>query len=225
LQDTERKRRINTIASIDHLHVDIDVRGLFATTKEQIVERVKKMPLPLQLIDSGGGIHVKARLKEPICVGTREYDRACDLRTELMHILCGDSAVNHSAALMRIPGTTNFKYGEPILCRELEPGAPVDLVDIETMADMYQQPIFTRKIGKANGKKNGHEPDILRAARETRDGSLDIEAALENMEFEGGRGRLQQHSMARCGSDAQPRHCNRCRRPNGVGGVKEGSGK
>jgi hypothetical protein len=26
---------------------------------------------------------------------------------------------------------------------------------------MYQQPIFTRKIGKANGKKNGHEPDML----------------------------------------------------------------
>ena len=123
-------------------------------------------------------MHWFADLKESVEAGTPEYDRACALRTQLTYILASDTAVDHSAALMRVPGTHNYKCTPPALCQVIEPGAPTDLTDIEAFLDLYQRPLFEKKA-----RANGHDvppPDSGPRA------PLDVSGALASMRFEGG---------------------------------------
>jgi hypothetical protein len=106
-------------------------------------ERVLALPLPFEVRETGGGLHVLANLKETYENGTEHYRRAEDLRSQLTHLLCGDPAPNHSAALMRCVGTHNSKYkGEPFEVRVTRAGEPVDLTDIEALLDLYNEPLF-----------------------------------------------------------------------------------
>jgi hypothetical protein len=106
-----------------------------------------ELPLPFEVRESGGGLHVLANLKEAYENGTEHFRRAEELRTGLMTLMGGDPAPNHSAALLRVVGSHNSKYGEPFEVSVTRAGEPVDIVDVEAFLDLYAEPLFELKEG------------------------------------------------------------------------------
>ena len=103
-------RRIETVAAIVYLWVDIDFKDI-AETPEAILDRLLQLPLqPTEVRNSGNGLHLIWELKEPIDADDAEgFGRACELLKRLAKCLSGDPAVAHPAALLRVPGTHNSK--------------------------------------------------------------------------------------------------------------------
>jgi hypothetical protein len=157
LQPNAQRRSRETVAELNVLHVDIDLRMLTAPP-EAVRDRLLELSasLPFEIRNSGGGFHVLAELKEPVRVGTREFNRATAARGALTRMLCGDPAPNHEAALLRRVGTHNTKYGEPRLCDVEKSGAPVDLTDVEAFVDLYSDKPQFEWAPKLNGR--AHEP-------------------------------------------------------------------
>jgi hypothetical protein len=129
LVDGASRRCLETVKALSFLHVDIDLRSLEADA-DTVLAKLKSLPCPLEIRDSGGGYHVIAHLKEPVEAGTDEFMRANRLRTRLRQVLAGDPMPDHAAALLRRPGTQNFKYGKPRLCRVIQAGTPIDLTEV-----------------------------------------------------------------------------------------------
>src|SRR5262245_48825753 len=100
LKEGARRRAIETIDRLDQVHIDIDPRTL-STPKAEILQKLQQLPLRLEIRDSGGGFHVIAPLKEPAAKGTPEFRQINEIRARLTHVLCGDPAPNHAAALLR----------------------------------------------------------------------------------------------------------------------------
>ena len=113
--------------------VDIDFKRL-STPPDEVRTEVRSLPLPFEIRESGGGLHVLANLKEAYENGTEHYQRAEALRTQLTELLCGDPAPNHSAAILRVVGSHNSKYGEPVEVRVVAAGEAVDLTDVDHTA-------------------------------------------------------------------------------------------
>jgi hypothetical protein len=146
LKDTATRRCKDEVAEIVLLHVDIDFKRL-ATPPDEVRKKILELPLPFEARDSGGGVHVVANLKEAYENGTEHFRRAEELRTQMMTLLCGDPAPNHSAALLRVVGTHNTKYGDPVEVSVIRAGEPVDLTDVEAFLELYPQPLFEVKEG------------------------------------------------------------------------------
>src|SRR5262249_46249638 len=89
LRDGARKRSRETVAWLDHIHIDIDPRTL-ATPKAEILHELRQLPLQLEIRDTGGGFHVIAMVKEPVAAGTPEFEQLTRVRTRLTYVLCGD---------------------------------------------------------------------------------------------------------------------------------------
>jgi hypothetical protein len=136
LKDTAPRRGKDEVAEIVLLHADVDYKRL-VTPPNEIRETILSLPLPVEVRDSGGGLHVIAHLKENYESGSEHFRRAEQLRTRLTGLLCADPAPNHSAALLRVVGTHNYKYGEPREVRVLQHGERLDLVEIEEFLDTH----------------------------------------------------------------------------------------
>jgi hypothetical protein len=137
-------RRMPNLESISLIHIDIDLKDLAAAPGE-VRSRLDALPPPFELRDSGGGFHVLVNLKTAATAGTLEVDRVAELRKQMTTTLSGDRAPCHHVALLRRPGTTNFKYDPPRPCRILRPGAPVDLDEAGSLIDaLGVNPYFGR---------------------------------------------------------------------------------
>jgi RecA-family ATPase len=175
LKSDARRRALDTVAALEFIHVDVDLRML-ATSRDIVLEMLLEMPLSLEIRDSGGGFHVIALLKEPVESGTDEFEHVNDLRTKLTRLLCGDPAPNHAAALLRRVGTHNSKYGDSRECCVVRAGRPVDVTEVEALVELYAEPLFELKP-----KTNGHAA----AADGAPAGLVDVDARLAAMRFEG----------------------------------------
>jgi hypothetical protein len=144
LRDDAGARGNAQVAAIVALHVDIDFKRL-GTPADEVRAKVSSLPLPFEIRESGGGLHVLANLREGYENGTDHYRRAETLRTQLTELLCGDPAPDHSAALLRVVGSHNSKYGEPVEVRVVATGKAVDLTDVEAFLDLYARPLFEVK--------------------------------------------------------------------------------
>jgi RecA-family ATPase len=145
LRATATRRCREEVACIVTLHVDIDFKRL-CTPPDEVRAKVRSLPLPFEIRESGGGLHVLANLKEAYENGTEHYQRAEVLRTQLTELLCGDPAPNHSAAILRVVGSHNSKYGEPVEVECVVGGELVDLTDIEAFLELYAaRPLFEVK--------------------------------------------------------------------------------
>jgi AAA domain len=179
LQQGARRRSLETVAALVLLHSDIDLRTLQEPYGE-VLQRLQRLPLPLEIRDSGGGFHPVLHLKEEVTPGTAEFERCNAARSRLNHVLCADPAPNHAAALLRRLGTHNFKYnGEPRPCRVIQSGRPVDITEVEELLDLLgDKPLFTPLPRQTNGHDRAEGPP--RSA-----GPIDVEARLAAMTFKG----------------------------------------
>ena len=151
------RRSLETVNELPQIHSDVDLRSL-ATPGGQVLNKLQNLPLPLELRDSGGGYHVVARLKEPVRAGTPEFDQVNRLRKELTRLLCGDPAPDHAAALLRVVGSHNSKYGEPRLCQVIRPGEPIDITEIEELINLLaDRPLFEPLPKVTKVTTNGHD--------------------------------------------------------------------
>jgi RecA-family ATPase len=184
LRDNARSRCLETVGEIWRLTVDIDFKAI-EETPEEVDRRLQGLPEPpTEVRDSGYGRHVDWVLKEPIPRDSGDYDRAVDLLKRLTESLCGDPAVAHPAALLRMPGTHNSKRENPgPVCRTLWcTGSGSDLGDIEEMLDLLQDASqLTRKPRSSGNTAPNDGP---------RDGPVDVEHELANMEYGPGLNRL-----------------------------------
>lgn len=144
LRDDATRRCKESVAAIVTLHVDVDFKRL-VETPQAVEDRIRALPFPFEIRRSGGGLHVLANLKEPCENGGDHYRRAEDLRTQLVTLLAGDPAPNHSAALLRVVGSHNTKYGEPREVEVIQSGDPVDLTEVEELLNSYTLPLFETK--------------------------------------------------------------------------------
>lgn len=106
-------RNLETVSETPILWADIDYKNV-VETPEEILKRVRKLPLPPSRIHAtGNGLHLIWELTEPY-----KGDPGPTLR-RLADVLSGDRAVCHAAALLRMPGTHNSKDGAWKLVRVL----------------------------------------------------------------------------------------------------------
>jgi RecA-family ATPase len=145
-------RSKSNIHELPGLHVDVDFRQLAlgpdinptaAVTKALI--RSRWAPAPLVL--TGGGMHGYWRTPEPI--GANDFEQAEAVMKALARHFGGDPSVAEVSRLMRLPGTENWKYGEPRRCLvSLHGEARLDIWDEEVGAG---EPIF-EQIAAGGGR-------------------------------------------------------------------------
>jgi len=181
LQEGARRRALETISHLDHVHVDIDPRTL-RETSEEVLRKLRQLPVQFEIRNSGGGFHVVAPLKEPVAKGTPEFERINQVRTRLTQALCGDPAPNHAAALLRMLGSHNGKYGgERRPVHVVQEGTAVDVLELEELADLLDGTQLFTPLPKANGHdRAASEP---RTAMEHR--PVDVGERLAAMAYEG----------------------------------------
>ena len=179
LQDGARSRCKDTVADLDQVVVDLDLKNI-TQRRDAVLQCVKGLVLPpSEIRDSGFGLHLIWHLKEPV----EDDDGLAQAETtmkRLAELLAGDLKPTHRAALLRHPGSDNTKGREPRPCRTIEAGgAAYDISEFDDMFDLYtDRPLLTRKAEAAKG--NGHDRNSEQELR-TSEGQLDVEAALAAM--------------------------------------------
>ena len=178
LQDGARSRRKDTVADLDQVVADLDLKNI-TQRRDAVLQCVKGLVLPpSEIRDSGFGLHLIWHLKEPV----EDDDGLAQAETtmkRLAELLAGDLKPTHRAALLRHPGSDNTKGREPRPCRTIEAGgAAYDISEFDDMFDLYaDRPLLTRKAEAAKG--NGHDRNSEQ--ERTSEGRLDVEAALAAM--------------------------------------------
>lgn len=102
------------IEAINCVYADFDLKD-FENSKGLIAEHIKRLkPPPSVVIDSGGGYHCYWLLEEPFVLSTElKMEIASDIQKNWVVYVGGDLAVHDLARVMRVPGTYNYKYGNP----------------------------------------------------------------------------------------------------------------
>jgi hypothetical protein len=113
--------------------------------------------------------------------GTPEFDQVTKLRKELTRLLCGDPMPDHAAALLRVVGSHNSKYGEPRLCQVIRPGEPIDITEIEELVDL----LANRPLFEPRPKTNGHGHAEGNPQFVSDSGPIDVDERLAAMRFKG----------------------------------------
>jgi hypothetical protein len=173
LKDIATRRSKDDIEAIVSLHFDLDFKRI-ADAPEKVCEKLLALPLPFEIVETGGGIHLYLELKEAYENGTEHFRRAEELRTLVTERLCCDPAPNHSAALMRVVGTHNSKYDPPAEVQVIRAGMPVDLTDVEAFLDLFPGPLFTVKEEYTTAPDNVVTLDVSYSP-------IDYEAVLADM--------------------------------------------
>ncbi|MGI9492219.1 MAG: hypothetical protein ACR2QF_07465, partial [Geminicoccaceae bacterium] len=90
------------------------------------IHEMQSCPMPPSaIVESGGGIHAYWVLSEPydvtdVCLGRHRDHPIMRVLTALKRVFNGDPQVVDIARVMRLPGTTNSKRDEHIVCHVLE---------------------------------------------------------------------------------------------------------
>jgi hypothetical protein len=183
------KRNKENAAEVCFLHADIDFKDV-KQTPDSILKGLKGLPLPPSLIvSSGHGYHVYWCFKEAITInvvdGAETVERI-EAALKLLCDLCGaDMMVTQVAALMRVPGTHNSKFGEWTEVTVVESNdRRYDLDDIETM--LYEcSPIVLRILTPP--RTAGEDNPYLAAAKALGfKPPIDVEKRLAAMIYMGG---------------------------------------
>ena len=179
LQDGTRSRSKATVAELDKVVCDLDLKHI-VEPRDEVIKVLQGLLLrPSEIRDSGFGLHAVWHFKEAAddAAGLEQAER---IMTRLAALLASDPAPTHRAALLRHPGSDNFKSGEPRKCYAIEQGDQrYDISEFEDMFDLYGgRPLLTLKDKPAG---NGHDTD----AEGEHKAPIDIDARLAAMRHHG----------------------------------------
>jgi hypothetical protein len=186
LRDGATTRSKDNVAEIVEIVVDIDSKDI-ADALAVVDQRLAALPCPpTRVNDTGHGRHAIWELREPIDTTDAPAMAAYrDVYRQLIHILCGDPRVSHEAALYRVVGTHNTKFGERHeVCTVQNRAVASCIEELQDWLAEVEHPIFTAKA-KTNGAAAplpSNDPwsqfDGVRAP-------VDVEARLAAMQFQG----------------------------------------
>src|SRR5262245_54668904 len=127
LRDGATRRCKEEVVELGQIIVDLDLKNI-VEPREDVLRRLRDLVLPpSEIRDSGNGLHPVWDLKEPV-VDAAGLEQAENIMKRLVGLLAGDPAPTHRAALLRMPGTDNTKFGQCRRCEVIErPGGPVDI--------------------------------------------------------------------------------------------------
>jgi hypothetical protein len=123
------------------LWADLDVKDGY--TRESRIEQLLELPHhPSILVWTGGGWHPYFLLKKP-AEGPEELDRAEYVMRRIAERLGGDP-VHDRSRILRVPGTHNWKYGEPrpVVLEHFDPDLRYGLEKLEEMAGALPGDVF-----------------------------------------------------------------------------------
>jgi hypothetical protein len=116
------------------LWADLDVKG--SHTRESRTEQLIKLLLqPSIVVWTGGGWHLYFLLEKP-ADGPEELQRAELVMRRMAAGLTSDP-VHDRSRILRVPGTCNWKYGEPrpVVMERFDPDLRYGLEEVEEMAE------------------------------------------------------------------------------------------
>jgi hypothetical protein len=174
-----KPRNKDNVAELDRVVQDIDLRNV-VETREQVLEVLRGLPLqPYEIRDSGGGLHVDWRLREPL-VDDAGMAQAEAVMKQMTWLLAADPAPTHRAALLRVPGTHNYRYGGKRECCVIERnGSECDISEFDDLLDLYGDAQLLHYKEKPVRAGNGSGGDLPFRDSE---GRLDVGAALAGMQ-------------------------------------------
>jgi len=172
LKDGVSARNKENVAELGKVVADLDLKNI-VEPREKVIATLQGLLLqPSELRDSGFGLHAEWKFKEAANddAGLEQAER---IMKRLAVLLAADPMPTHRAALLRRPGTDNFKGDEPRKCHAIEhTGKQYDISEFEDMFDLYgEQSLLTRK----------EEPRVDGHAQDVRDGErlpVDLETEL-----------------------------------------------
>lgn len=150
------RRNADSCISVRSFFLDLDVahgKNVYASSEEALadVERFRNeisWPKPV-LVDSGGGIHAYWMLKQPLLGDewrgyAKQFKQLC-----LDHSMIIDEGVPADAArLMRVPGTSNYRYDPPKPSTLLTDIYSYDFADLVPALGDVEIPLDLSKVDK-----------------------------------------------------------------------------
>ena len=165
------------------LWADLDIKDGF--TRESRTEQLLELPLqPSILVWTGGGWHSYFLLEKP-ADGPKKLQRAELLMRRLAAGLRSDP-VHDRSRILRVPGTYNWKYGEPrpVVMERFDPDLRYGLEEVEEMAealpgdvvdDVDKADMVSRDVLGGPIREGGRNVTLASVAGSLRDRGLDAE--------------------------------------------------
>jgi hypothetical protein len=162
---------------------DLDVKG--GHTRESRTEQLMKLLLqPSIMVWTGGGWHAYFLLEKP-ADSPEELQRAELVMRRLAAGLRSDS-VHDRSRILRVPGTYNWKYGEPrpVVMERFDPDLRYGLEEVEEMAeatpgdvvdDVDKADTVSRDVLGGPIREGGRNVALASVAGSLRDRGLDAE--------------------------------------------------
>jgi hypothetical protein len=160
---------------------DLDAKG--SHSRESRTEQLMKLLLqPSILVWTGGGWHPYFLLKKP-AEGPEELVRAEYVMRRIAEGLGGDP-VHDRSRILRVPGTYNWKYGEPrpVVMERFDPDLRYGLEEVEEMAealpgdvvdDVDKADMVSRDVLGGPIREGGRNVALASVAGSLRDRGLD----------------------------------------------------
>ena len=164
---------------------DLDAKG--SHTRESRTEQLMKLLLqPSIVVWTGGGWHVYFLLEKP-ADGPEELQRAELVMRRLAAGLASDP-VHDRSRILRVPGTYNWKYGEPrpVVMEHFDPDLRYGLEEVEEMAealpgdagvgdDVHHGGMVSRDVLRGPIREGGRNVALTSVAGSLRNRGLDAE--------------------------------------------------
>jgi RecA-family ATPase len=202
IKDKATRRAEETVTQIVCAHSDIDFSQV-EETPEDIERAIAALPWPPSRVHhSGHGLHLYWFLLEALEASPENNARHKQLLDRIADLLGGDPAACLIPQLMRLPGTTNSKYGEQHPVRVLSDRADLryQYAKLEQLLAATPEPLLHRKRPPQGG--NGASPDnpfLAFAAAYLGEIPLDVDQMLADMVYRGPGGGGNAHdTLLRC---------------------------
>jgi uncharacterized protein DUF3987 len=202
IKDKATRRAEETVIQIVCAHTDIDFSQV-EETPEEIEYVVAGLPWPPSRVHhSGHGLHLYWFLLIALAASPENKARHKQLLSRIAELLGGDPAACLIPQLMRLPGTTNSKFGERHPVRVLCDRADLryEYAELERQVAATPAPLLHRKTAPKDG--NGASPDnpfLAFAAAYAEATPLDVDQLLADMVYRGAGGGGNGHdTLLRC---------------------------
>jgi len=202
IKDKATRRAEETVIQIVCAHTDIDFSQV-EETPEEIEHTVADLPWPPSRVHhSGHGLHLYWFLQTALAASPENNARHKQLLSRIAELLGGDPAACLIPQLMRLPGTTNSKFGEqrPVYVLSDHADLRYQHTELELQVAAAPEPLLHRKRPPQAG--NGASPDnpfLAFAAAYAEAPPLDVEQLLADMVYRGGGGGGNAHdTLLRC---------------------------
>lgn len=143
VESTAVRAQLPIIAAINCLFAEYDAKD-FGGSKERTRQLVEALdPAPSAVVDSGGGYHCYWLLESVFpLVSPNDREKARTLQAAWVTLMDGDPQSKDLARVLRVPGTTNYKYDppRPVAFVQVDMARRYDIAELAALAQPFIEP-------------------------------------------------------------------------------------